>query len=106
MTEPTNSLLTQVKNYLNITWSDSDTDAKVQSLVEDAIPAMNHKLGVSSVDYDEAGQERRLFLNYCLYLYNGVGNEFDDAYRQEINQIREKYIVAADLEEEAELNGD
>lgn len=98
MTEPTNSLLTQVKNYLNITWTDSDTETKIRILVEDAIDAMNHKLGVSSVDYDDAGQERRLFLNYCLYLYNGVANEFDDAYRGEINQIREKHIILTDLE--------
>lgn len=102
MTEPTSSLIEQVKNYINITWSDSDTDKKIQNLVEDAIPAMNHKLGVRSVNYDEAGQERRLFLNYCLYLYNGVANEFDDAYRDEINQIREKYIVLEDAAEEEE----
>lgn len=88
------SLVDQVKRYLNITWSDTDTDAKVIDMMLDAEIALNHKLG-AKVDYFTPGQERRLYLDYCSYAWNECLNEFDGAYRAEILQIRHKYEVAA-----------
>ena len=88
-----NDILFQlVKDKLVITWSDKDTDRKIKDLIEDAKLALNHKLGIK-LDYSVAGQERRLFLNYCLYMYNNCENEFDNNYLNEIYQIRHKYEV-------------
>lgn len=85
----TDELLKTVKNHLSITWTDDETEKRVKSIVEDAEDALNHKLG-ASVDYESGGQARRLFLAFCLYLYNGCEDEFDAVYRTEINQIRER----------------
>ena len=82
----------QVKRHLNITWTDSDTEAKVIDMMLDAEIALNHKLG-AEIDFFAPGQERRLYLNYMLYAYNDCLNEFDAAYRAEILQIRHKYEV-------------
>lgn len=91
------SILTSlVKRKLNITWSDSDTDARVEEIMESAIPTLKYKLGIpDSVEFDfsEAGQERTLFLAYCLYEWNHVVNEFDDNYANEIGQIKRKNDV-------------
>lgn len=95
------SLVDQVKRYLNITWSDTDTDAKVIDMMLDAEMALNHKLG-AEVNYLAPGQERRLYLNYCTYAWNDCLNEFDPAYRAEIMQIRHKYEVAAAKEVDAD----
>ena len=95
------SLVDQVKRYLNITWTDTDTESKVIDMMLDAEIALNHKLG-AEVNYLAPGQERRLYLDYCSYAYNQCLNEFDGAYRAEILQIRHKYEVAAAREEEDE----
>ena len=93
MTIATDDLINQVKNYLTITWEDDETDAKIDVLTNDAIDAMNHKLGSEELDYSQAGAYRRLFLNYCLYAYNGCTEQFDDAYMKELNQCRRRLVI-------------
>ena len=93
MTTATDELISQVKNYLTITWSDNETDSKISTLTNDAIDAMNHKLGSEDLNYSEAGAYRRLFLNYCLYAYNGCTEQFDDAYMKELNQCRRRLVI-------------
>lgn len=93
MTIATSDLIDQVKNYLTITWDDDDTDTKIDMLANDAIDAMNHKLGSEELDYSKAGAYRRLYLNYCLYAYNGCTEQFDDAYMKELNQCRRRLVI-------------
>lgn len=87
-----------VKRHLNITWSDTDTESKLIDRMCDAEAALNHKLG-ATIDYFVPGQERELYLAYMLYSWNDCLNEFDEAYRDEIIQIRHKYEVAAARED-------
>ncbi len=74
-----------VKRKCRITWSDEDTDARVKEIVEDGVQKMWHKLGMSgeiSPDiFAEPGEERGLFLNYCLYEWNDVSEEFENNYK-------------------------
>ena len=88
-------LVNQVKRKLNITWSDDDTNARVNDIVAAAIPILVHKLGIADPDFDfsEAGAENTLFLSQCLYEYNHCVNEFDDNYSNEIAQTRAKHLV-------------
>lgn len=92
-------VIQSVKRHLHITWSDSDTDAKLLDMICDAEAALNHKLG-AVIDYMQVGAERRLFFNYLLYAWNDALEQFDAAYRAEIIQIRHKYEVARFAEEE------
>ena len=93
------SVIQSVKRHLHITWSDSDTDAKLLDMICDAEAALNHKLG-AVIDYTQVGAERRLFLNYLLYAWNDALEQFDTAYRAEIIQIRHKYEVERFAEED------
>lgn len=90
------TLLEILLNELYITWEDEETIKKLQRIVLNAIPTMNFKLG-GEIDYSEDGMEQNLFINYCVYVYNNCANEFDNAYFNEIMQIRMK--VALDDEE-------
>lgn len=92
-------VIQSVKRHLHITWSDSDTDAKLLDMICDAEAALNHKLG-AVIDYMQVGAERRLFFNYLLYAWNDALEQFDAAYRAEIIQIRHKYEVARFAEED------
>lgn len=99
------ALFDQVKRKLNITWSDDDTDARINDIITSAEYAMRHKLGTpEDFDFAEVGQENMLFLSYCLYEWNHAANEFDGNYLNDILQIRQKYEVAA-YEAENEYNG-
>lgn len=88
----------RIKRELKITWSDEDTDASIKELIADAEVALNHKLG-AECDYEAPGPIRRLFINYCTYVYNNCLDEFDQAYMQEIYQIRHKLEVAHENED-------
>ena len=98
------NLLEQVRRKLNITWSDEDTDKRLEDIINSAIPTVIHKLGITdtSFDFSVQGAENALFLAYCLYEWNHSTNEFDTNYANEIAQIRAKYEVAHYLANEVE----
>lgn len=85
-------MVDRVHRHLNITWTDEDTEDRLIDMMLDAEITLNHKLG-AEIDYLSPGQERQLYLNYMLYAWNDCLNEFDEAYRAEILQIRHKYEV-------------
>ena len=95
-------LLQKVKEKLKVTWQDESTDRRIAEMIEDAQVTLNHKLG-AEIDYSAPGMERNLFLNYCLYAWNDCVNEFDNNYRNEIYQIRNKYKVKSYVEKKEEL---
>ena len=92
----TETLYNQVKRKLNITWEDDETTARLNDIINLAIPDLIHKLGITDNDFDFSipGTENKLFLAYCLYEWNHCINEFDDNYCNDIGQVRAKYEVA------------
>ena len=86
------SLIELLRNELYITWEDTDTDLKLARIISNAIPTLNYKLG-ANIDYSVEGQEQELFIAYCVYAYNGCLNQFDEAYQNNIAQIRQIYEV-------------
>lgn len=100
----TESLLSQVKRKLNITWEDADTAARINDIILSAIPTLRHKLGIADPNFDfgEPGMENTLFLGYCLYDWNHCLNEFDENYANNIAQVRAKHEVDYFLEESSD----
>lgn len=93
------NLLQEVKDHINITWDEEETNRKLERIINDAMSTLNWKLG-AKIDYSTEGQEHNLFLNYCMYAYNNCTNEFDDNYFNEIMQLRQKYEVINYVQEE------
>lgn len=102
------TLLSQVKSKLNITWSDEETTKRLTEIIEDAIPDLIHRLGITNKDFDfsKPGVENNLFKNYCLYEWNHSLNEFFDNYAESIAQIRARNEVAQFLESEETANAE
>ena len=86
------TLIELLRNELYITWEDDETEVKLQRIVKNGNKARDYKLG-GNINYNEAGLEQELLLAYCVYAYNGCLNEFDEAYQNNIMQIRHKYEV-------------
>lgn len=98
----TEILINQVKRKLNITWEDDETNARVEDIIQSAIPDLIHKLGITDLEFDFSvpGAANTLFLAYCLYEWNHTLNEFDENYSRLIAQVRAKYEVANYLKTE------
>lgn len=99
------TLFEQVKRKLNVTWEDEETTARINDIINSAIPDLKHKLGITDTgfDFSVSGTENKLFLAYCLYEWNHVANEFDDNYANDIATVQRKYDVQNYLNsEEAE----
>lgn len=81
-----------LKQELFITWVDEDTEARLSRIIESAYSAMNYKFG-AELDYTVPGMEQNLFIQYCVYVYNGAADEFDNNYYHELAQVRMLYEV-------------
>lgn len=94
------ALFAQVKRKLNITWDDDETTARVEEIMESAVPTLLHKLGIADPDFDFStpGMENNLFKAYCFYEWNHCVNEFDDNYSNDIAQVRAMHEVKANEE--------
>lgn len=95
-------LFSQILKKLNITWSDTETNTRVEEIISSAIPDLTHRLGITDeyFDFSVPGSENTLLKNYCLYEWNHSLNEFFDNYAEIIAQIRAKNEVAQFLESE------
>lgn len=102
------ALIKSVKRHCKITWDDEDTNQDIADIVADAIPFMQHKLGIPANKvpkvFVDAGEERRLFKEYCLYCWNNMKSEFEANYKSEILTVRHKYEVEA-AKNETEATG-
>lgn len=89
------TLIHQVRRKLNITWNDPTTDARVEDIINSAIPDLKHRLGITDTafDFSVAGAENTLFLAYCLYEWNHCLNEFYINYASMIAGVRAVHEV-------------
>lgn len=87
------------RRICRITWHDDETDARIRTIVENAVPHLCHKFGIpgepSPGIFEKPGTERILFENYCLYCWNNVPEEFEPNYRRDILSVRRRYEVEA-----------
>ena len=73
-------LLADVKNYLNITWDDDATDAKVSGIIASAMVYLDDKLG-EAADYTQDGYPRTLLMEYVRYGRDSALDVFENNYQ-------------------------
>lgn len=84
------------KRKCKVTWNDADTEERITEIVENAVEALRHKLGMGDVTPDvflEPGMTKTLFENYCMYDWNDMLDDFEGNYQKEILAERHKYEV-------------
>lgn len=82
-----NRMLPMIKAAVSVTWDEEDTDMKIIRIMEDAEVKLNHILG-AEMDYTAPGSARRLFVNFCMYVWNGVEKDFKANYLSDIYELR------------------
>ena len=73
-------LLIDVKNYLNITWDDVATDAKVSGLIASGMVYLNSKYG-EEADYTTDSMLRTLLMEYVRYARDSALDVFENNYQ-------------------------
>ena len=73
-------LLSDVKNYLNITWDDDATDKKVSGLIASGMIYLNAKYG-EDADYTADGMPRTLLMEYVRYARDSALDVFENNYQ-------------------------
>lgn len=103
--------LKDIKNYLNITWEDEDTDGKVKGAAVRAQSSVRELIGAvglqfvdlsaeESTESESSGTEaEQLFLDACRYIYNDAYEDFRKNFADTIISQRIKYSVLAEREE-------
>jgi len=72
-------LLSDVKNYLNITWDDETTDRKISGLIASGAAYLEDKLG-GAADFEADGMPRTLLFDYVRYGRDSALDVFENNY--------------------------
>ena len=72
-------LLSDVKNWLDITWDDEATDAKMSGLIASGMVYLDGKLGEAG-NYTGDGLPRTLLLEYCRYGRDSALDVFENTF--------------------------
>ena len=87
-------LLSDVKNYLNITWDDDATDAKVSGLIVSGMVYLNAKYG-EEADYTADGMPRTLLMEYVRYARDSALDVFENNYQALLLGMQNGRLVSA-----------
>ena len=87
-----NTVLNEVKNYLDITWNDYQSDTKIRGIVE---RADNYIKGFcdANVDYDTDKTAKQLFFDCCRYIWAGAFEDFEHNYSAQLLALQIGYEV-------------
>lgn len=80
-------MLAEVKNYLDITWIDTDTDTKLTSIIDRAKSTLNSYAGVE-LDFTTQTDNKQLLFDCIRYIYNNAFEHFKVNFADELISLR------------------
>lgn len=80
-------ILAAVKNYLDITYEDEETEKKLNGMIERGKKYLDRVAGQKQ-NYEMEGPPRALLLDYCRYARNNVLDLFEKNYLSELVSLR------------------
>ena len=86
------TLISAVKDYLNITWTDEATDRKISGLAASGIAYIDLKYG-SEADYNMDGLPRQLLMEYIRYASDNALEAFENNYLNMLLAMRHERAV-------------
>ena len=81
------ALLEDVKNYLDITFSDEALDRKLAGIIERGASYLSGIAG-ASLSFQEEDRERQLLMDYCRYAHANCIEEFEHNSASELLMLR------------------
>lgn len=81
------ALLDEVKNYLDITWQDNQTDLKLAGIIERGKKYLNRIAG-NELDFDADDKPKELLFDYCRYVRSNALEIFQQNYLHELLSLQ------------------
>lgn len=94
------ALFDEVKDECGITWSDDDTDRKVNNMITRAKAKLDYHAG-ESCNYDADGLDRQLLLTLCRYIWNKSYEEFSMNCSDDLVDLSRRHANRRAMEAEA-----
>ena len=94
-------LIDEVKNYLDITYNDEETDRKLSGIVERGKAYLDSIAGKKQ-DYAKEGKAKELLLDYAMYVRAGRLAEFQKNYQHELIALRIQNAVSEEADDGTE----
>lgn len=88
------TLLDDLKNYLDITWEDSQTDLKLGGMIERGKKYLN-KVAGKELDFDVEDKPKELLFDYCRYVRSNALEMFQQNYLHELLSLQNESEVDA-----------
>lgn len=98
--------LAAVKNYLDITWDDPNTDSKLQGIMARAESVLNEYAG-ETLDFDTDPNTAlcQLYLDCCRYIWNHSYELFEINFKPKLLMLRAQRQVSDNAEDNADNEG-
>ena len=80
-------LLTEIKNYLKITWDDEITDSNIQKSIDEGKYRLQKLIGYE-IDFDKDLDSRSLLKDYCRYSRENALEYFEENFQSNILESR------------------
>lgn len=93
-------MLGAVRNYLDITYEDEETERKLAGIMERGKTYLNNVAG-TELDYEEENGSRALLFDYCRYARNNALELFEENFKTELISLR----IGVQVEDYAEQQG-
>ena len=90
-------LLEAVRNYLDITWVDAETDTKLTGIIGRGLARLDNLAGVP-LDYSIEDLPRALLMDYCFYARSNALDEFEVNYLPMLLSLQQREEVKAYVE--------
>lgn len=92
----TPELLQAVKNYLDITWVDTELDTKLSGIISRGMKYLDNVAG-DELDYNEEDKPRELLFDYCRYVRSNALSEFQANYLSELLTLQIQKEIASNV---------
>ena len=81
------ALLDEVKNYLDITYQDNQTDLKILGIIDRGKKYLNRVAG-KELNFDIEDKPKELLLDYCRYVRSNALEMFQKNYLHELLSLQ------------------
>lgn len=86
------SLLSEVKDYLNISYEDEQTERMLKSALLRGQKVIDGYAG-AEMDYEEEGLPKQLLFDYCRYVRSQATEMFEKNFGRDLSALREEAEV-------------
>lgn len=97
-TEPSETMLEDIKDYLGITWQDDKTDKRITGYIKRGMKRLQNIAG-ASLDFMIEDLPRSLLFDYCRYANSQALEVFETNFEADLNDLylRTQAVIIDDL---------